>query len=354
MAERTTSTIHFKAAILEKQNQALRVDEIGIYLPGLGVGEVLVKVHCASICGKQIAEIFGAAGKDPYLPHLLGHEGGGVVEEIGAGVTTVKKGDHVVMHWRKGDGIEAKPPRYQWGDGFKGFQGGVGAGPVACFSEYAIVSENRLTPIDDDIEFEIAALMGCAVTTGLGIINNEAKLKIGQSIAVIGCGGVGLNVIQGARMVSANPIIAFDIHDEKLDMAGDLGATEAFNLKTCVYPVHESIDVIVECTGIPEMIELAYKVVAPGGRLILVGQPRYDKTVTLSWMRENYKGMTVMDSEGGQTQPHVDIPRYLNLYREGKLELDTLITHRYPLTEINKAVELVKSGKCGKVILEMT
>jgi len=193
------SGLKFKAAILVEQNRPLVVTEIGRHNRGLGCGQVLVRVHAASICGAQIGEITGAAGPDKYLPHLLGHEGGAVVEEIGAGVTTVKKGDHVAMHWRKGAGIDANPPKYQWEDKV------IGAGPVATFSEYAVVSENRLTRIDEDIEFEIAALMGCCITTGLGIINNDAKLKIGQSIAVIGCGGVGLSVIQGAAMVSASP-----------------------------------------------------------------------------------------------------------------------------------------------------
>jgi len=210
-----------------------------------------------------------------------------------------------------------------------------------------------LTRIDDDISFDVAALMGCAVTTGLGIVNNEAKLKIGQSIAVIGCGGVGLNVIQGAVMVSANPIIAIDIHDEKLDMAVDIGATDTFNMKRDSLSYLRA-DVVVECTGLVGMIQRAYFMTVPKGRLILVGQPHYEQVLILHGMRRHYCGKTVMDSEGGQTNPSIDIPRYLNLYREGRFDLDTLITHRYPLTEINKAIEVVRSGKAGKVILEMT
>jgi len=332
------------AAILEKQNKPLIVEEISIY--PLDVGQVRVKVHCSSICGAQIDEIMGAAGEDKYIPHLLGHEGSGVVEEIGAGVTTVKKGDHVVLHWRKGAGIEAQPPKYDWEDKV------IGGGPVTTFNEYAVVSENRLTRIDDDISFNVAALMGCAVTTGLGIVNNEAKLKIGQSIAVIGCGGVGLNVIQGAVMVSANPIIAIDIHDEKLDMAVDIGATDTFNMKRD-HLSHLRADVVVECTGLVGMIQTAYSMTVPRGRLILVGQPHYEQILILHGVRQHYCGKIVMDSEGGQTNPSIDIPRYLNLYRKGKFDLDALITNRYPLTEINKAIEMVKSGKAGKVILEM-
>jgi len=250
------------------------------------------------------------------------------------------------MHWRKGAGIESNCPMYRWRDGE------VGAGPVATFGEYAIVSENRLTRIDAYIPFEIAALMGCCITTGLGIINNDAKLKIGQSIAVIGCGGVGLSVIQGAAMVSANPIFAFDVHEEKLEMARFFGATNTVNLKNDSI-VYWKADVVVECTGIPEVIEQAYKLTAPGGRLILAGQPRHDQEVVIRGMRQHYQGKVVLDSQGGLTNPAVDILRYLELYLAGKLKLNERITHRFPLTEINKAIEMVKSRKVGKVILEM-
>lgn len=334
----------FKAAVLAAQNTPLDVEEIEA--PELRCGQVLVKVHCASICGAQIGEITGAAGPDKYLPHLLGHEGGGVVVECGPGVMYVKTGDRVVMHWRVGVGIEAPFPRYKRRVGY------VGAGKVTTFSEYAIVSENRLTTIAPDIPLDIAAFMGCAVTTGLGIINNEAWLKIGQSIAVIGCGGVGLNVIQGAAMVSANPIIGIDIYDEKLDKARFFGMSFAINLKRDSMP-SQHFDVVVECTGVPEMIEAAYMITAPGGRLILVGQPRHDKDLTIRSMRQHFCGKMIIDSQGGGTNPTVDIPRYLKLYREGKLKLNALISHRYLFKDINKAIEMAKSGKAIRVMLEM-
>ena len=329
-----------KAAILETLGKPLVIDELEI-LP-LGVGQVLVEVHRSSICGRQLAEISGAKGPDKYLPHLMGHEGGGIVIDIGSGVTHVKPGNHVSMHWRKGAGIEARPPKYGRGAGF------VGAGQIATFTELAVVSENRLTPISDDFDFEIAAMMGCAVTTGLGLINNEAKLKIGQSIAVIGCGGVGLNVIQGAAMVSAYPIIAVDKILEKLNMAMDYGATRSLNNIP-----NENFDVIVECTGIPSMIEMAYRLTAPGGKCIMVGQPHYMDALGLPFMSQHFTGKTLMDSQGGLTNPTVDIPRYLELYRQGKLKLDSQITHAFPLDDINKAIEVAKSGDCGKVMLEL-
>src|SRR5579859_6561793 len=171
-----------RAAILEKSNAPLIVDEIES--PSLECGQVLVRIAISGICGAQLGEIAATKGPDKFLPHLLGHEGGGIVEEIGPGVMHVKPGDRVCLHWRKGAGIQSQTPKYKWGGRV------VNAGWVTTFSDYAVVSENRVTPIPQDIGFDIAALMGCAVTTALGLINNDAKVKIGQSVAVFGCGGV--------------------------------------------------------------------------------------------------------------------------------------------------------------------
>ncbi|MEI8064346.1 MAG: alcohol dehydrogenase catalytic domain-containing protein, partial [Verrucomicrobiota bacterium] len=178
-----------RAAILVESNKPLVVDEID--LPKLDVGQVLVRIHVSGICGAQLNEIAAIKGTDKFLPHLLGHEGGGMVEEVGPGVTQVKPGDRVCLHWRKGAGIHAQPAKYRWQNRV------VNSGWVTTFSDYAIVSENRVTPIPPNAPFEIAALMGCAVTTALGLINNDAKVKIGQSVAVFGCGGVGLSIVQG-------------------------------------------------------------------------------------------------------------------------------------------------------------
>ena len=210
-----------KAAILTELNTPLAVEEIE--LPALDYGQVLVRIHRSGICGAQIGEIAGTKGPDRFLPHLLGHEAGGVVVEIGPGVSHLSAGDHVCLHWRKGAGIQARPAQYQW----KGRT--VNSGWVTTFSEYSIVSENRATPVGKSIPFEIAALMGCAVTTGLGLINNDAKLKIGQSIAVLGCGGVGLNVIQGAALSAAYPIIGIDLYKSKLIQAKTFGATHVLS-----------------------------------------------------------------------------------------------------------------------------
>ena len=338
-----------KAAILETLHSPLVIDDIEV--PPLDCGQVLVQICQSGICGAQLGEIDGKKGEDKFLPHLLGHEGGGIILETGPGVTHVRKGDHVVLHWRKGAGIQARASKYLWNGRT------VNSGWVTTFNECAVVSENRLTPIGKDIPFEVAALMGCAVTTALGLINNLAHLKIGQSIAIFGCGGVGLNVVQGAAMVSADPIIAIDIYDEKLELAREFGATHLIN--STKLDVREQVrnivgsagvDVFVENTGLVRLIETAYALTASTGKTILVGVPKHDEDITIHSLPLHF-GKVLTGCEGGSTDPAVDIPRYLKLYQRDKLKLDRLITHRMPFAEINAALDKVRSGEVGRCVL---
>lgn len=340
-----------KAAVLVELNAPLVLADLD--MSALDVGQVLVKIHCSGICGAQLGEIAGVKGPDKFLPHLLGHEGGGVVVDTGPGVTQVKAGDRVVMHWRKGAGIHARPATYRWGDKK------VNAGWVTTFQDHAIVSENRVTPIPTDVPFEVAALMGCALTTALGLINNDAQVKIGDSVVVIGCGGVGLSIVQGAEMVSANPIIAIDIVDHKLRMAQQFGATHIINstredTRAAVRQIvgTPGADVVIETTGNPRLIELAYEMAGAQGRTILVGVPRYDQDVTIHSLPLHF-GKVLTGCEGGHTNPTVDIPKYLRLYRDGKLRVDGLITHRMPFAAINAALDQIRAGEVGRCILEM-
>jgi S-(hydroxymethyl)glutathione dehydrogenase / alcohol dehydrogenase len=344
--------MRMRAAILERLQAPLVLDEIEV--PALQCGQVLVQIHRAGICGAQIGEIAGVKGHDKFLPHLLGHEGGGVVLQTGVGVSQVKPGDHVVLHWRKGAGIQASTPTYGWG-GRK-----VNSGWVTTFNELSIVSENRLTSIPKDIPFEVAALLGCAVTTAFGLINNLAQVKIGQSLAVFGCGGVGLNVVQGAALVSADPIIAIDIFDHKLDLAREFGATHVINSsrsdvaeEVCKIVGSGGVDVFVENTGLVRLIEQAYALTAASGKTILVGVPKHDENISIHSLPLHF-GKVLTGCEGGSTNPTLDIPRYLRLYKRGKLNLDRLITHRFTFEEINIALDSVRAGKVGRSVLSMT
>src|SRR6516225_3705997 len=253
-----------KAAILAQSREPLVVDEIELPQT-LNVGQILVKVLYSTICGAQLNEIAAAKGPDMFLPHLLGHEASAQVIEIGPGVTAVKPGDIVVLHWRPSQGIQSRPPSYRW----RGKT--LNAGWVTTFNEYAVVSENRMTGIPADFDLKVAPLLGCAITTAAGVINHDAKLKVGESIAVFGVGGVGLNVVQFARLAGGHPIVAVDLKDGKLEMARARGATH------CINPAHskdiateirnivgsQGPNKVIETTGAKDVIELAYDLTHP-------------------------------------------------------------------------------------------
>jgi S-(hydroxymethyl)glutathione dehydrogenase/alcohol dehydrogenase len=341
-----------KAAILVEQNAPLLVEEVEI--PELDVGQILVKVECSGICGKQLDEVSGRRGADPFLPHLLGHEGAGTVKKIGPGVRKVKSGDRVVLHWMKGSGIESAPPRLKWNGGM------VSAGWVTTFSDYTIASENRVTAIPEDVGFEVASLLGCAVTTGLGIVFNNADLKPGQSIVVFGIGGVGQNVVQGASLVNAYPIVVVDLYPQKLEQATAFGASHKFNgkennLKDILLDVTSGcgFDVAVDTTGNTQVRELAYGVTSNQGKTIFAGVPGYDERIAIDSFPLHF-GRQVIGVHGGNTRPDTDIPRYLQLYRRGRLKLDEQITHRYPLFGVDEALDQVRSGQAGRCVLLMS
>lgn len=342
-----------KAAILVESHKPLVVGEVALP-PELLYGQVLVTVHYSGICGAQINEIAAAKGPDKFLPHLLGHEGSATVLETGPGVKTVKSGDNVVMHWRPSAGIQSETPAYSW-NGQK-----VNSGWVTTFNEYAIVSENRLTVIPKDFDLKLAPLFGCAVTTAMGVINNDAQVKVGQSVVVFGVGGVGLNIVQAAAMVSAYPIIAVDIVDSKLEMAKLFGATHCFNsnnidnLSGEIRKILSNTDpdVVIETTGNSRVIELAYELTHPDGKTILVGVPKKGDNVSIYTLPIHFNKI-LKGSHGGSCIPQIDIPRYIRLIKAGRMTLDGLVTHEFTLEKINEAINIVRSGDAGRVMVSM-
>jgi S-(hydroxymethyl)glutathione dehydrogenase/alcohol dehydrogenase len=340
-----------KAAILAQSREPLVVDEIA--LPEtLGVGQVLVKVLYSTICGAQLNEIAAAKGPDKFLPHLLGHEASARVIEIGPGVTSVKPGDTVVLHWRPSQGIQCQPPAYQW----RGKT--LNAGWVTTFNDHAVVSENRMTVIPPDYNLRDAPLLGCAVTTAAGVINNDANVKIGESVVVFGVGGVGLNVVQFAELAGANPIVAVDLVDSKLAMAKSRGATHCLNANA-VADMDAEIrkivgakgpDKVIETTGAKSVIELAYNLTHADGTCVLVGVP--SEKVSIYTLPIHFNKV-LTGSHGGDAVPHVDIPRLIRLIEAGRLSFEGLITHEFPLDEINAALDVVRSGIAGRVLLRI-
>jgi len=338
------------AAILVEQNKPLIVDEVR--LPkALDFGQVLVRLSFSGICGSQVGEIKGVKGKDPYLPHLMGHEGSGTVVDIGSGVTRVTVGDHVVLHWKPAKGIEANPPEYEW------LGKRLNAGKVTTFNECAVVSENRLTKIPHDFDMKVATLFGCAVTTAFGVVNNDANIKIGQSVVVFGLGGLGMSIVQAASMVSANPIVGIDLFEEKFEVAKKFGLTHSLHGKTKNRDKKlrkivgkSGADVVIETTGNSRLIEQAYELTSEQGRTILVGVPNKGDNISIYSLPLHFKKI-LKGSHGGDAVPDIDIPRYIRLIEAGKMSLDGLVTHDYDLIGINNALDLFKTGKAGRIVI---
>lgn len=342
-----------KAVVLESLDNPLKIYDVE--LTELQYGQVLVKVLKSGLCGAQLQEISGLKGNGKFLPHLMGHEGCGIVEKIGLGVTTVKIDDKVIMHWRKGDGIESPFPNYIL-NGKK-----ISSGKVTTLSEYSIVSENRLTSVPQDTPEDLCALLGCGLSTALGVINNDANLKFGQSIMIIGCGGVGLNLIQGANLASAYPIIGMDISENKREMVMKLNATSFINTLTDNIEDEfnklsiKKVDIIIDTTGNVDIINNTINYLADSGKYILVAQSKSDDVLKINNPSSLFlgDGKIIKATQGGQTSPSEDIPRYIKLYNSGKLNINNIITHEFNIDNINEAITLLKNGQAGRIMIKI-
>jgi S-(hydroxymethyl)glutathione dehydrogenase/alcohol dehydrogenase len=343
-----------KAAILTKINSPLELWDLEHPI-SCYPGQVFVDINMSGICGSQLQEIAGNKNNAKFIPHLLGHEGSGIVREVGQGVDNKLIGKKVICHWRKGEGLESAVfPKY------KSANREAGAGHITTFCEGALISRNRVTVVPDDVPDELCALLGCGLSTALGTVEQEAKLKFGESILVIGCGGLGLNLIQASCLACAYPIIAVDILDEKYKPSIALGAHKYINTK------RESIkdamklfglkgfDVVVETSGSIEAIEASIPLLGSGGRYIMVGQPKPSEVFKiLGFDMFAGEGRSLIATQGGHFYPHLDIPRYINLWKLGSIDIDSIVSHHIPLNEINKGIELVRAGQAGRIMVVM-
>jgi S-(hydroxymethyl)glutathione dehydrogenase/alcohol dehydrogenase len=337
--------INMKAAVLTKLNSPLEIVELNI--PDLQFGQVLVDVKRAGICGAQLLEISGYKGNEKFLPHLMGHEGGGVVVDVGEGVTKVRAGDRVVMHWRKGYGIEAPFTTYV-SHGLP--YGKVGSGKVTTFAEQSVVSENRITKIADDAPFELCSLLGCAITTAFGCVNNDANLKLGESVLVLGCGGIGLSLIKASSISGASRVIGYDIHDKK-KMSLKHGARD-FAQEWGL--LSEKFDVIFDTVGNPDLFSSAVSILNSGGRYVMIGQPKPGTKLCINNGINMFDGdgKTITASQGGGTNPDVDIDRYYQMHKNEVFNFEDLITHTFKLREINEAIQTLQSGVAGRILID--
>jgi S-(hydroxymethyl)glutathione dehydrogenase / alcohol dehydrogenase len=343
-----------KAAVLYETNEPLQIEELTI--PDLQSGQVLVKIAYSSVCRSQLNEIQGLKGQDNYLPHTLGHEGSGVVEEIGPGVSKVEPGDHVVLTWIKGRGADVPSTLYKTADGPI-----VNSGAISTFMTKAAISENRLVKIHQEMPLREAALLGCAIPTGAGIVLNTLKVQSRSSVAIFGVGGIGLSAVMAACLMNATPVIAVDVFDYKLKLARDIGATHLINagqedpFETIVQITGGSgVDYAIEAAGRRETMESAFQVVRDnGGVCVLAGNLSRGEMISLDPF-DLIKGKRIIGTWGGETDPDRDIPQYTHLYQTGKLKLDALITDTFTLGEINKAVDMMNNGEIvGRCLIEM-
>lgn len=344
-----------RAAILSQINQPLQIDEL--IMPELKKGQVLVKIAYSGVCHSQLNEIRGLKGEDKFLPHTLGHEGSGIVMEVGPEVQKVKAGDYVVLTWIKGKGMDVPATQYHRHDGSV-----VNSGAISTFMEYAIISENRLVPIPKEMPLKEAALLGCAIPTGAGIILNTLRVQHGNSIVIFGVGGIGLSAVLAASLMNVMPIIAVDVFDYKLDFARDVGATHLINasqedpLATILKITGgRGVDYAIEAAGRREAMESAFRAVRDnGGLCVLAGNLSQGERISVDPF-DLIKGKQIIGTWGGETDPDRDIPKYIRLYQAGKLRLDELVTDNFTLDEISNAIDMMRKGKItGRCLIEIS
>ncbi|MBI4541807.1 MAG: zinc-binding dehydrogenase [Gemmatimonadetes bacterium] len=342
-----------EAAVLFELGAPLRLVELE--LPAPRPGQLLVDVAYSGICHTQLLEARGKRGPDRFLPHTLGHEGSGVVADVGSGVTKVRPGDGVVLSWLKGSGLDVASTVY------RSDAGPVNSGAISTFMRRTITCENRVTPVPAALSLRAAALLGCAIPTGFGIVFNTARVEPGATVAVYGLGGIGLSAVLGARLAGASRIIAVDVVEAKLAAAIELGATDGVDasrtdVRAAIQELTEGrgVDCAIEAAGRRESMESAFRSTRyNGGMCVLAGNLPAGQTIAIDPM-DLIRGRRILGTWGGETVPDRDIPRYARLCLSGALELEKLISHEYPLADVNVGLDELESGRLTRGVLRMT
>lgn len=338
-------------------------------------GEVLVKVHAAGLCHSDLSTINGDRPRP--TPMVLGHEAAGEVIEVGEGVTRFALGDHVVCsfvpscghceHCADGRAALCSPGAAANNDGVM-LSGGRRLSQdsqaihhhlgVSGFAEHAVVAQESLVKIDKDIPFDIAAVFGCAVLTGVGAVIQTARLQLGQSVLVVGLGGVGLSAVLGAIAGGASQVIVADIDADKIEQAIDLGAVAGVDprdddaLERVQALTGGGVDLAAEFAGVASALEFAFAATGKGGTTVTAGLQHPDARMSLNALQLVAQERTLMGSYLGGHVPRLDIPEYMGLYQAGRLPVDQLITHRLTLDQINDGFERLAAGKAVRQIIE--
>jgi S-(hydroxymethyl)glutathione dehydrogenase/alcohol dehydrogenase len=344
--------VQTEAAVLFELNQPLR--RVTLEVPDLMPGQVLVEVAYSGVCHSQLHEIRGRRGPDRFLPHALGHEGSGVVRAIGPGVEKVRPGDHVVLTWIKGRGSDVPSTTYRAGSAT------INSGALCTFMRHTVTCENRVVPIARDMPLREAALLGCALPTGAGVVVNTAAVSRGASVAIFGMGGIGLCALLAARLLEAHPLVAIDVVEQKLVEAMRLGATHVVNARQRdpVAAIREltqgrGVDYAIEAAGRRETMEAAFRSVRDqGGLCVLAGNLPQGETIAIDPF-DLIRGQRIVGTWGGETRPDDDIPRYVRWFHEGRLPLAELITREYRLDQINEALDDMEQGRVLRALVTM-
>ena len=350
-----------KAAVCRAFNEPLVIEELTLEAPQ--AGELVVDVKACAICHSDITYMDGGWGG--ALPALYGHEAAGIVSAVGPETPGVQIGDHVVVtliracgqcfYCSRGDRVmcETTLP-LSTREPIKDATGAAVAQMmnVGSFAEQVLVHHSQIAVMPKDVSFSVASLLGCGVITGVGAAINTTTIKPGESVVVIGTGGVGLNCIQGAALSGANPLIAVDVNDAKLEASKEFGATHGINSKTQDVAAEvkaltngRMADHVLVSVGVGPAIEQGIGLMGKGAETIIVGMPPSGVTTTFdpSWVAAD--SQRIVGSKMGSAQTPADIPQLVGLYRGGRLKLDELVTKEYPLEEINEAIASVKRGE---------
>jgi Zn-dependent alcohol dehydrogenase len=327
------------------------VDDLTVRDPG--PGEVAVRIEAAGLCHSDLSVINGTI---PFpTPVILGHEGAGVVEAVGASVTTVKEGDHVVLSTLGNCGacqycdagkptmcrstFGGRPQPFTWrGEPAYAFAN------ASVFSERTVVKANQAVPIPADVPFASAALVGCGVLTGVGAVLHRARVPEGATVLVIGVGGIGLNVIQGAALAGASQIIAVDTNPRKREIALTFGATDFLESTEAVRDLAPAgVDFAFECVGHVGLIRAAIELLDWGGTCVMLGVPGFADEASYN-VASMYLDKSVLGCRYGSSQPQRDVRRYVDLYQRGRLKLDELVSRQYPLEDMKAAIHDMEAG----------
>jgi len=338
-----------RAAVLGSDGILNLVEDL--IVPKLLHGQVRVAMKMAGVCRSQLMEVRGLRGDDPYLPHLLGHEGVGKVEDIGPGVTKVKPGDRVILSWIAGLGIQSENPTFVSAAGER-----INAGSVTTFSEVTVVSENRVYRCPDSLDDATAAIMGCALLTGGGIILNQCAEAQPRTVLISGLGGIGLVALVFALHLGYE-VYGLEPDPEKRRIAHEAGARFVAdpNNSECLRELEgltsPGIDFAVDCSGSVNGIELAYSLVRyGGGKLVVASHPPQGKTIRLD-SHDLIRGREIEGSWGGQSNPDVDIPRIAEFIETHKIDFSLLNSKTYHLSEVNQALDDLGYGTVARPVI---